>query len=101
MRRDPEPRGFDEPVLAGNRDLYDGTVAYFDPQLGRLLDRIAGPGLLTTTLVVLVADHGENLGEHGLLYRHVGLIDTTTHVPLLIRWPKPSRRAGAFALAAR
>ena len=83
------PRAFDNPVLGGNRDLYDGEVAYLDRQIGRLLDGIASRGLLDNTLVALVADHGENLGEHGLLYRHVGLFDTTTHVPLLVRWPGP------------
>ncbi len=94
--REPGPRGFDEPVLGGNRDLYDGEVAYLDRQVGRLLDGIASRGLLDTTLVVLVADHGENLGEHGLLYRHVGLFDTTTHVPLLVRWPGPPRPGRRF-----
>lgn len=89
--RTPGPRFFDEPILGGNRDLYDGEVAYMDRQLGRLLDGIASRGLLDTTIVALVADHGENLGEHGLLYRHVGLFDTTTHVPLMIRWPGPPR----------
>jgi arylsulfatase len=89
--RTPGPRGYDEPILAGNRDLYDGEVAYLDRQLGRLLDGMDSRGLLATTLVALVADHGENLGEHGILYRHVGLFDTTTHVPLLIRWPGPDR----------
>jgi arylsulfatase len=89
--RTPGPRSFDEPVLGGNRDLYDGEVAYMDRQVGRLLDGIASRGLLDTTIVALVADHGENLGEHGLLYRHVGLFDTTTHVPLMIRWPGPPR----------
>jgi arylsulfatase len=89
--RAPGARTFDEPVLGGNRDLYDGEVAYVDRQVGRLLDGIASRGLLDTTLVALVADHGENLGEHGLLYRHVGLFDTTTHVPLLVRWPGPPR----------
>ncbi len=85
------PRRFDEPVLAGNSDLYDGEIAYMDRQLGRLLDAMDSRGLLDTTLVALVADHGENLGEHGIRYRHVGLFDTTTHVPLLVRWPGPSR----------
>jgi arylsulfatase len=89
--RTPGPRQFDEQVLGGNRDLYDGEVAYMDRQVGRLLDGIASRGLLDTTLVALVADHGENLGDHGLLYRHVGLFDTTTHVPLLVRWPGPPR----------
>ncbi len=94
--RELGPRSFDEPVLGGNRDLYDGEVAYVDRQVGRLLDGIASRGLLDSTLVALVADHGENLGEHGLLYRHVGLFDTTTHVPLLIRWPGPPRQGHRF-----
>ncbi|HVF60028.1 MAG TPA: sulfatase [Thermoanaerobaculia bacterium] len=81
------PRAFDEPVLGGHRDLYAGEVAYLDRQVGRLLDFLASRGLLETTVVALVSDHGEQLGEHGVLYRHVGLHDTTTHVPLMVRWP--------------
>jgi arylsulfatase len=81
------PRDFTEPVLGGNRDLYDGQVAYVDRQVGRLLDALGSRGLLANTVVALVADHGENLGEHRIFFRHVGLFDTTTHVPLMIRWP--------------
>jgi len=90
--RQPGPRSFDEPVLGGNRDLYDGEVAYLDRQVGRLLGDLESRGLLENTLVALVADHGESLGEHGVLYRHVGLHDTTTHVPLMIRWPGEDRK---------
>ncbi|HXO20768.1 MAG TPA: sulfatase-like hydrolase/transferase, partial [Thermoanaerobaculia bacterium] len=75
------------PVLAGNKDLYDGEVAYVDRQVGRLLDHLASRGQLDDTLVALVADHGENLGDHGFFFRHVGLYDSTTHVPMMIRWP--------------
>lgn len=87
------PRTFSETVLGGHPDLYAGEVAYLDRQLGRLFHFLEGRGLLETTLVVLVADHGESLGEHGILCRHIGLHDTTTHVPLMIRWPGP-RQAG-------
>ncbi len=85
--RQPEPRGFTDPILGGNRDLYDGEVAYLDRQVGRLLDFLESRGLLENTIVAVVADHGEILGEHGIRFRHVGLFDTTTHVPLIIRWP--------------
>jgi arylsulfatase A-like enzyme len=95
--RQPGPRGFDEAVLAGNRDLYDGEVAYVDRQVGRLLDFLASRGLLENTVVAVVADHGENLGEHGIRYRHIGLFDTTTHVPLMIRWPGADRAGRRFA----
>jgi arylsulfatase A-like enzyme len=92
--RPPEPRGFDEQVLGGGRDLYYGEVAYLDRQVGRLLGFLASRGLLRDTVVAVVADHGENLGEHGIRYRHVGLFDTTTHVPLMIRWPGRGERPG-------
>jgi arylsulfatase A-like enzyme len=85
--RPPGPRPFTEAVLGGNTDLYYGEVAYTDRQVGRLLDFLDSRGLGEDTIVVVVADHGENLGEHGILYRHVGLFETTTHVPMLIRWP--------------
>ncbi|HTQ81396.1 MAG TPA: sulfatase-like hydrolase/transferase, partial [Thermoanaerobaculia bacterium] len=88
------PRAFTEVVLGGNTDLYYGEVAYTDRQVGRLLDFLDSRGLKDDTIVVVVADHGENLGEHGILYRHVGLFETTTHVPLLIRWPRGGRTAG-------
>jgi len=85
--REPGPRTFVEPVLGGQRELYDGEVAYLDRQIGRLLGFLESRGLLENTMLVVVADHGESLGEHGILFRHVGLHDTTTHVPLMIRWP--------------
>ncbi|HSN88239.1 MAG TPA: sulfatase [Thermoanaerobaculia bacterium] len=85
--REPGPLTFTEPVLGGEKSLYDGEVAYLDRQFGRLLDWLESRGLLEDTIVAVVADHGESLGEHGIRFRHVGLHDTTTHVPLMIRWP--------------
>jgi arylsulfatase A-like enzyme len=81
------------PGLGADRDLYLSEVAYLDRQLDRLLGFLRSRGTLADTLVVFVADHGENLEDHGVRYRHAGLWDTTTHVPLMIRWP--DRRAPA------
>jgi arylsulfatase A-like enzyme len=67
-------------------------VAYLDREVDRLLDFLRSRGLLETTLVAFVADHGENLEDHGVLYRHAGLWDTTTHVPMSIRWPGERRQ---------
>jgi arylsulfatase len=94
--RQPEPRGFTEAVLGGNKDLYDGEVAYLDRQVGRLLDFLESRGMLENTVVAVVADHGENLGDHGINFRHVGLWDSTTHVPLMIRWPGHEREGRRF-----
>lgn len=90
--RRPGSRLFEEPVLGGERDLYAGEVAYLDRQVDRLVGFLESRDLLDRTLLALVADHGENLGEHGIDFRHTGLWDTTTHVPLLLRWP--GRTAG-------
>jgi arylsulfatase A-like enzyme len=78
---------FRVPGLAADRDLYFGEVAYVDREIDRLLGLLRSRGELADTVVAFVADHGENLEEHGLAYRHAGLWDTTTHVPLMIRWP--------------
>jgi arylsulfatase A-like enzyme len=85
-------RPFRVPSLAADRELYFGEVAYADREIDRLLGLLESRGQLGDTIVAFVADHGENLEEHGLSYRHAGLWDTTTHVPLMIRWP--DRRAG-------
>src|SRR5262249_41502659 len=85
--RAPGPRPFTEPVLGADRALYYGEVAYVDRQVGRLLGWLRSRDLLDDTLAAVVADHGESLGEHGIRFRHVGLHDTTTHVPMMIRWP--------------
>jgi arylsulfatase A-like enzyme len=75
------------PVLAGEPELYLSEVGYMDHQIDRFLGMLDGMGLLDRTVVAVVGDHGENLGEHGLVATHEGLFDTTTHVPLIIRWP--------------
>jgi arylsulfatase len=95
--RQPGARTFTEPVLGGQRDLYDGEVAYLDRQIGRLIGFLESRDLLEDTVLVLVADHGESLGEHGVLFRHVGLHDTTTHVPLMVRWPGVERQGRRIA----
>lgn len=88
--REPGPLEFDPrspPFAPGHRDLYAGEVAYLDRELGRLLDFLRSRDQLDSTIVAFVADHGEALGEHGSWFRHTGLYDETTHVPLMIRWP--------------
>ena len=89
--RELGPLPYTENAIGGNPKLYLGEVAYLDRQLDRLLGYLRSRGLLAHTLVALVSDHGENLGEHGVQCRHPGLFDTTTHVPLLVRWPGETR----------
>jgi choline-sulfatase len=66
---------------------YDGEIAYVDAQLGRLVDELSKRGLLDRTLVVVTADHGESLGDHGEETHGLFVYDATIHVPLLLRFP--------------
>ena len=95
--RDPGPRSFVERWLGGHPDLYDGEVAYLDRQVDRLLGFLEEQDLLEETLVVFFADHGESLGEHGVLHSHAGLTEPIVRVPLALRWPESfrERRPGA------
>ena len=91
--RDPGRLDFRDPVLGGHEQLYRGEVAYLDRHVGRLLDFLASRGLMDDTVIAFTADHGENLGEQGVHYRHAGLWDATVHVPLMVRWPAPADQA--------
>lgn len=62
---------------------YDGEIAYTDEQIGRLLAEVRKIRGEDDLLVVLTADHGEGLGEHGELSHGVFLYDSTMHVPLI------------------
>lgn len=67
---------------------YDGEVAFVDSQLGRLLQGLDGLGLREKTLVVVVGDHGEALGDHGERTHSVLLYRSTTRVPLILSNPR-------------
>ena len=68
------------------RDLYAASTAEVDRQVGRLLEALRSRGLEEDTLIVLTADHGEELGEHGL-WEHNWMYETNLHVPLILAWP--------------
>lgn len=85
--REPGRPPFREPRLAAAAGLYGSEVALVDRELGRFFAFLDSRGLPARSVVVFVSDHGENLEDHGVLYRHAGLWETTTRVPLMIRWP--------------
>lgn len=63
--------------------LYDAAVMGTDHVVGRLLDGLAELGLLERTVVVFLADHGEELYQHnGYLYHACSVYESTLHVPL-------------------
>jgi arylsulfatase A-like enzyme len=72
------------------RDTYDSQLHYVDSELERLLDHLEHHRHFDTMLVIITSDHGEALGEHGLLFHSVQLYDEVLRVPLFV---KPGRSA--------
>jgi arylsulfatase A-like enzyme/Flp pilus assembly protein TadD len=66
---------------------YDGEIAYADSALGNLVSYLKQRGWYENSLVVVVGDHGEGLGEHGENTHGIFLYDSTTHVPLIVKPP--------------
>ena len=66
---------------------YDASIAYMDASLAQLFQYLNDCGLMEETLLVITADHGEELDEHELWYDHHGLYQTNCHVPLILHCP--------------
>ncbi|HXH41414.1 MAG TPA: sulfatase-like hydrolase/transferase [Thermoanaerobaculia bacterium] len=66
---------------------YDAAIAGVDRQVGRIVETLRSNGLLDNTLLIVTADHGESLGEHGEQTHAIFVYDATVRVPLLIRYP--------------
>lgn len=68
-------------------DAYDGEIRFLDTELKRLYEYIYSKRLNRNTLWVIVADHGEGLGNHNWLEHEKYLYDEQVHVPLVIYSP--------------
>ena len=68
-------------------DPYSGEIAYTDAEIGRLLAALAAGDHADSTLVAVLSDHGESLGEHDESTHGVFVYDSTLHVPLILRGP--------------
>jgi arylsulfatase A-like enzyme len=67
--------------------LYEAEIAYLDEKIGELYDSLARAGLLEETGIIIVGDHGENIGDHGLMDHQYCLYETLLNVPLIVRPP--------------
>jgi arylsulfatase A-like enzyme/Tfp pilus assembly protein PilF len=89
-----EPYRAPEPY-ASQHAPYDAEVAYTDASVGQLLTDVGAGHLLDQTLVVVAADHGESLGEHGERTHGVFAYDVTLRVPWIV-WAGPRFAPQAF-----
>ena len=70
---------------------YDAEIAFMDRQIGRLLEHLRATGRDRETLIVVAADHGEGLWEHGEISHAVFLYESTLRAALLLRLPDGAR----------
>ncbi len=75
---------FDEKQVSDYKDLYDGEIHYTDQQVGRVLDRLKELGLVNNSIIILLSDHGERLGEDDRWIHCTSIHDTEIHVPLMM-----------------
>lgn len=76
-----------EGVLARMRRLYAASIRSLDAWLGEVLEALESTSLLQDTLVVVTADHGENLGESGMMGHSFSLDERLLRVPLVTSGP--------------
>ncbi|MCP4638894.1 MAG: sulfatase-like hydrolase/transferase, partial [bacterium] len=68
-------------------DLYDGEILYTDLQFGRLIGGLKARGLYDNTLIIVVADHGEEFWEHGDEGHGKTLYEEQLRIPFLMKLP--------------
>ncbi|MGC9336452.1 MAG: sulfatase family protein, partial [Anaerolineae bacterium] len=66
---------------------YHAQIALLDHNVGRMLDTLCETGQDRNTIVIYTSDHGEMLGDHGLLWKGCRFYEGAVHVPLIISWP--------------
>ncbi|NLF00480.1 MAG: sulfatase-like hydrolase/transferase [Anaerolineales bacterium] len=83
QRMDTEPEAHIREGLA----MYYGMINFIDDQVGRLLDYLRTSGLAERTIVIFTTDHGEYVGEHGMISKANQLYDSLMRVPLIVWGP--------------
>ena len=69
-------------------DGYDASVAWVDSEFGKTLSLLQEKKLYGDSMIIFLADHGEALGEHGIMGHTSNVYDETSRVPLIIKYPK-------------
>lgn len=87
----PDEGPISDSLARALRQAYFACISYTDAQIGRVLAELKRLGLSETTVVVLIGDHGWNLGEHTLWSKHSNFHNALS-VPMLVR--APGFRAG-------
>ncbi|UFU06076.1 sulfatase family protein [Ruania halotolerans] len=91
LRREMESKTVAAHVAGGDLDAarvgYHASIALLDAEIGQVLDRLDELGLAEDTLVIVTSDHGEMLGDRGLMTKGAFFYEPCVRVPLLLRQP--------------
>jgi arylsulfatase A-like enzyme len=82
------------PTLEYQLASYDAEIHYMDHHVGRLLDHLRRRGLYEDAWIIVVADHGELMGDGGLFGHGDSLSQAEIHIPLIIKEPGTDRPRG-------
>lgn len=74
-------------TIGKSTSLYDAEIRSVDSQIERLMKELDALGLDEETMVVVTADHGEGLMQHGYMMHGMGVFEEEVHIPFLLRWP--------------
>lgn len=102
IQRDPVAeavRAAGDAGVAEWKAAYGEAVSRMDTDIGELMAALERRGRLDRTILVVVADHGESLDDHGELLHGVAYFDGVVHVPMLVRAPGVQAGAVTSALA--
>ena len=69
------------------RTCYFGSITEIDAQFQRVVDFLEGAGKLDDTIVIMMADHGDLLGAHGLFFKDISAFEEVFNVPFIVRGP--------------
>ena len=67
--------------------LYDGEISYHDAHFNSILDGLARRNLDNDTMIIIVADHGEEFWDHGSVGHGHSVYEELLHIPMLVRLP--------------
>ncbi|TVR54786.1 MAG: DUF229 domain-containing protein [Spirochaetaceae bacterium] len=91
-------RDKDDEQLRRMRRHYYALVTQIDEMVGTIVAALESRGMLENTLLVFTSDHGENLGDHDLMYKWL-MTDQTVRVPMVVRFPDAMSRGAAAGRA--
>jgi arylsulfatase A-like enzyme len=91
-------KGLTDKEINHVRAIYDSNVSYQDDLLGKLIEKLQAWGIYDKTMIIITADHGDELWAENDRVGHAGSQrDTVVHVPLLIHYPPMFPAAKVYA----